>query len=88
MKKIELIKFIFGTLFCSIAFLGATLFFLGYFNLAIGADNHETFINSFSQVWCSNSTYGQTGVNSYTTIFLAVCGVCGSYLLTNVKSKD
>ena len=84
MKKIELVKFIFGILFCSIAFFGAILFFLGYFSIAVGSTHEYDFYYSFSQIWCSR----ETGVHSYSTIFLAICGVCGSYLLKNVKSRD
>jgi len=88
MKKIELVKFIFGIAFCLIAFLGALLFFLGYFNIITAIHDNDGNTN-FARIWCGNSSSDNSiHASSFTTIFLAVCGVCGSYLLSKMEVKD
>lgn len=81
MKHLELIKFILGLTFCSIALLGAIIFFLGYWHF-IANPNYSEF-NNYSSTWLSYNNHG-----TYTPIFLGICGVCGVYLLKNVEVKE
>lgn len=83
MKHLELIKFILGLTFCSIALLGAIIFFLGYSN----GYHYGAGFSNYSLVW-QNIALGVGGVSNYTPIFLGICGACGVYLLGNVKTKN
>lgn len=83
MKKVELIKFISGIIFCSISVLGCIVFFLGYWGITIGYMYGSD--SSFERIWCNNYSSGST---SNTPYFLGICAVVGAYLLANVKSED
>ena len=82
MKRVELVKFITGIVFCSIAVFGAIVFFLGYWGILTGTSYYEY---SFTRIWCNNTSSGST---SNTPYFLCVCAIVGAYLLVNVKPKE
>jgi uncharacterized membrane protein YuzA (DUF378 family) len=79
MKNIEKIKFICGLTLLVFAIIGGLIFFLESFKIL----DSVLSMNDTSRIW--EDGYGEGSGASNTPIFLGLCGLAGSYLLSSVK---
>jgi hypothetical protein len=79
MKNIEKIKFICGLTLLAFAIIGGLIFYLESFEIL----DSVLSIRDTSRIW--EDGYGEGSGASTTPIFLGLCGLAGSYLLSSVK---
>jgi hypothetical protein len=95
MKSIEKIKFMFGMTLISFAILGGLIFFLESFKIFNQLLDYGSLSSVFQGGWkISGSSivgrdrefYFSGGGASNIPIFLGLCGLAGTFLLTSVKA--